>query len=210
VWARNATRLGWISGRRALTTRGASAELPEIAVRKFERAVRVSDWTPDDELLVITEARQGTNDDIWLAPANGGEPRVYVQSPFNERQGVVSPDGQWLAYASDESGRFEVYVDSFPNPGRRARMTVGGGADPRWRNDGREVFFRRGTEIHAVTVALTDAMPEALSSERLFDAVSDLRAYDVSPDGQRFLLNLPERESAPRPITVIVNPPGLR
>jgi Tol biopolymer transport system component len=117
----------------------------------------------------------------------------------------VSPDARWLAYASDESGRFEIYIDSFPKPGSRARLTTGGGMDPRWRADGRELYFRRGSEIHVVNPFREDGTAEAVSSERLFDTVLDVRAYDVTADGQRFLVNIATPEAAPRPFAVLVN-----
>jgi hypothetical protein len=110
-----------------------------------------------------------------------------------------------MAYASDESGRYEIYVDSFPKPGARSRVTTGGGIDPRWRADGKELYFRRGSELHVVSPFGTDGTLEAASSERLFDAVFDVRAYDVSADGQRFLINIATPEAAPRPFAVLVN-----
>jgi hypothetical protein len=213
VWAPSATEIGWVSGRRALTRRGAMAEIVEDTIRRFERPIRVSDWTAGGppvaggatQWMIVSETHPASRDDLWMVPASGGaEPRPLVQSPFNELQGVLSPDGELLAYASDESGRFEIYVDSFPTPGKRARITSGGGSDPRWDRNGR-LYFRRGNEIHTAAVALDAAMPEALSSERLFDAGQDLRSYDVSPDGQRFLLNLPQPDATSRPIGVIVN-----
>jgi hypothetical protein len=108
-----------------------------------------------------------------------------------------------MAYASDQSGRFEIYVEAFPTPGRRARVTAGGGSDPRWH--GSELFFRRGPSIYAARLALDRATPEALASELLFDARSDVRSYDVASDGRRFLLNLPAPGSIAKPMTVIVN-----
>ena len=129
----------------------------------------------------------------------------YAQSTFNESQGVVSPDGKWMAYALDESGRFEIYVDSFPKPGTRARLTTGGGSDPRWRADGGEVYFRRGTEIHVVSPLhrARDAGGGVL--ERLFDAVWTCGRTMSSDDGQRFLINVSTPEAAPRPFSVLVN-----
>jgi Tol biopolymer transport system component len=110
-----------------------------------------------------------------------------------------------MAYVSDESGRPEIYVDQFPAPGARARLTAGGGTEPRWRRDGGEIFFRRGSEIHAVRLQAAGATLEAVSSERLFDAGAEIRSYDVTPDGQRFLVNVPAPGAAPRPLSVIVN-----
>jgi Tol biopolymer transport system component len=205
VWSRDGRRLAWVTGRRTITVRDAAAAEPDVTLRKFPNAVTVTDW-PDDRWLIVTESRPDSRNDILVIPANStGESRDYAHTPFNEAQGVVSPDGRWLAYSSDESGRFEIYVDAFPTPGRRGRLTVGGGAEPRWRRDGTELFFRRGSELHAVRVGLTGEVPVALASERLFDAGAEIRAFDVAPDGQRFLLNVPAPGSGTKPMTVLVN-----
>jgi Tol biopolymer transport system component len=206
AWSPDGTRLAWVSGRRSVVVRGAMAELREDTLRKFEGPVRVSDWTADMRTIVITQSHPGTREDIWLLPAaDGAEPRVYAARPFNELQGVVSPDGQWMAYASDESGQFEIYVDSFPTPGRRGKLTSGGGMEPRWSGNGSEVFFRRGPEIHAVAVDLSATQPEGIASVKLFETGGDIRAYDVTRDGQRFLVNVPAPEEAPRSISMVIN-----
>ena len=205
AWSPDGRRVAWVTGRRAITVRDTQSATSDIALRKFADAVTVSDW-PVPQWIVATESRQATHSDIILVPAEAaGEVRMYAQSPFNEMQGVVSPDRRWMAYASDESGRFEIYVDTFPTPGRRGRLTVGGGIEPRWGAAGDEIFFRRGTEIHVVRPAFTGTAPVAVSSERLFDAGADVRSFDVASDGQRFLLNLPAPDSAPKPMTVLVN-----
>jgi Tol biopolymer transport system component len=206
AWSRDGARLAWVSGRRSVTTRAARAELPEMPLHTFMNSVRVTDWSPDSQWIVVSESQPRSRSDILLLPSSGkGGARVYAQSPFNESQGVVSSDGRWLAYASDESGRFEIYVDAFPAPGRRARLTVGGGTAPRWSGTSRALYFSRGTEIHTVQLTLDGATAEALSSTRLFDAGAEIRAYDVTPDANRFLLNLPAGEGVAKPMTVIVN-----
>lgn len=210
VWSRDGSRLAWVTGRRSLAVRGALAALPEQVIRTFEHPVRVTDWSPDAQWLVVNESRPATHDDLWLVPADGqSEPRAYAQSPFNEVQGVVSPDAKWMAYASNESGRFEIYVDSFPTPGTRARLTSGGGVEPRWKGDGAEVYFRRGSEIHMVSPAWSGSVPIAAASERLFDARADVRSYDVTADGVRFLLNVPAAGAERHAISAIVNWPGV-
>jgi Tol biopolymer transport system component len=206
IWSPDGTRIAWISARRTITARGVMAELPDEVVSRLEHPTRLGDWSRDGQWLVVSQTRAGTRDDLWLIPARPDlEARAYAQSPFNEVHGAVSPDGKWLAYASDESGRFEIYVDAFPTPGTRGRLTSGGGVSPRWNRDGTEIYFRRGTEIHVVRPALSGALPEAASSDRLFDVRVDIRAYDAAPDGQRFLLNIPAAPTDPRPTSVIVN-----
>jgi Tol biopolymer transport system component len=206
AWSRDGTRLTWVSGRRVVTIRDARAALAETALRKFDNPVRVTDWSAGEQWIVITEARRDTRNDIVLMRGNGqGDVRDYATSSFNETQGAVSPDDRWLAYVSDESGRQEIYADTFPVPGHRARLTVGGGAEPRWSRDGRELFFRRGPEIHAVRLTVSGAALEATSSERLFSAGAEIRSFDVSPEGTRFLVNLPASDATPKPLSVVVN-----
>ena len=206
AWSPDASRLAWVTGRRTITVRGAQAELPDQPLGTFDGPVRVWDWSPDGQRLVIGQTRPATKDDLWLLPAKaGGEPTVYAQSPFNETQAAIAPDGRWIAYTSDESGRPEIYVDSFPAPGHRSRVTNSGGAEPRWAPSGHELFFRRGSEVHAVSLSTAGTTREAVSSARVLDAGADIRAYDVSANGQRVLLNLPAPAPATRPITVVVN-----
>lgn len=210
AWSPDGLRVAWVSAGRALTVRGAGAVLPAETVRRFDEPVRVTDWMPDGRSVVVSRTMAATREDLWIVPVRGeGEPRAVVETPFADVQGVVSPDGRWLAYASDESGRFEIYVeglrDRSPGPGTRERVTSGGGSDPRWSRDGREVFFRRGSAIHVATPALGRGLNAAAATSTLFDTRMDLRTFDVTPDGQRFLLNLPAAPAAAPPATLLVN-----
>ena len=142
------------------------------------------------------------------------QPRAYAAGSFSQTYGAFSPNRRWVAYASDESGQSEIYIDSFPEPGRRIRVTTAGGTEPRWRRDGKELYFRRGTEVHIVKMtsgqlrpgSSTAAAPlEVRSIDRLFDAGAPIRAFDVTPDGSQFLVNLPALGSAPNTATMVVN-----
>jgi Tol biopolymer transport system component len=208
AWSPDGLRVAWTVGRRAITIRGAGAQLPAETVARVDDSVRVTDWTPDGRAIVFTRLTATMRDDIWLAPIAGGEPRPLVTTAFADAQGSVSPDGRWIAYASDESGEFEVYVeavmDRSPEPAARVRVTSGGGSDPRWRRDGRELFFRRGSEVHVATLALGRGQNELASTSMLVDTRRDLRSFDVSPDGQRFLLNLDREGPSAGPPTIVV------
>jgi Tol biopolymer transport system component len=189
--------------------RGAGAVLPAETVTRFDEPVRVTDWTPDGTAVLVARTMAGTREDLWVVPVRGGgAPRPLVATPFADVQGDISPDGRWVAYASDESGQFEIYVDGIqdrsPEPGTRERVSSGGGSDPRWSRDGQQLFFRRGSEIHVATPALGRGQNAVAATSMLFKTQVPVRGFDVAPDGQRFLLSLPVSTPAP-PATLIIN-----
>lgn len=150
-------------------------------------------FTPDGRSLVFQRRHPATQNDLWILPLDGERiPRPYLNGPANERAAALSPDGRRIAYVSDESGRDEVYVDTFPNRRAGALVSAGGGREPRWAPNGRELFYR--SEEGMVAVAL-NGVPEVQVGPRkiLFDdkpyaAWRDGAVYDVHPDGQRFVM----------------------
>ena len=207
AWSRDGTRVAWVSGRRTVTVRDAAAAQSERVLHKSEHVVRVTDWSADGAWIVLSESRDDTGADVVVLPVDPPAPqapavRRYAATPFNETQGVVSPDGRWLAYASDESGQFEIYVDRFPSAGKRSRVTVGGGAEPRWRRDGLSLFFRRGRELHEVELGTGG---EAVATTRVLDAGAEIRSFDVAADGKRFLVNVPAPQAESGTMTALVH-----
>jgi len=199
VWSPDGLRIAWAGQRRKLLLRGAGAVLTEQSIASFETPVQVWDWSPDGRWLLIGRRSNDNGDDLWIhPPVEGASAQPYVTAPFDQAFAVFSPDGRSLAYASNESGQFDIYLDAFPKPGTRVRVTTAGGTEPRWSADGRELFFRRGSEIHAVVLDGFDVR----STKRLFDAGAAIRAYDVSRDG-RLLLNLPANNHAPTAATIV-------
>ena len=152
-----------------------------------------SSWLPDARTLIFRQRRKnGTEDDIGMLSMEGDrKPELLSETVFAEAQPMLSPDGRWLAYASDESGRREVYVRSFLEPGGRWQISTEGGAEPRWNPDGNELFYRRGEEMWAVAVS-TEPVFEPGRPTLLFEGSFDLgrtvHNYDVSPDGKRFVM----------------------
>jgi hypothetical protein len=132
-----------------------------------------------------------------------------MQTPFAESDGRYSPDGRWIAFVSNESGRAEVYVAPFPATGLKRRVSVGGGEAPRWRRDERELFFRAPDDtIMAAEVDGRGSEMKVGTVKPLFKAqpvIGRGDAYDVSPDGQRFLVNTLVEEAASAPLTLVVN-----
>ena len=207
VWSPDGLRLAWVSQRRNVMIRGAGAVLPEQTIARFDSPVQVWDWSRDGRALLIGRSGAASGDDLWIQPPREeAEAQAYVTSAFNQVYGAVSPDGRWAAYASDESGKFDIYVDAYPKAGARVRITTAGGTEPRWSRDGSELYFRRGAEIHAAALRRSGATLEAGAMNRLFEAGAAVRSYDVSIDG-RFLLNLPAQMQQPtsQAITIINN-----
>jgi hypothetical protein len=172
----------------------------------------VNDWSRDGRYLVFASTNPETRTDLWMVPAVGdSKPVPLLTSPYNEFQGQISPDGRWLVYASDESGRWEVYVQSFPELGAKRAISSGGGSEPQWRRDGRELFYvtAEGT-LMAVDVTSGSTLQAGRPSP-LFripipitgEMNSRRNHYVASPDGQRFLVNA--ASDAQESMTVLVN-----
>jgi WD40-like Beta Propeller Repeat len=145
--------------------------------------------------------------------ANG--PHPLIETRFDERQGQFSPDGRWVAYQSNESGRYQIYLQPFPGPGERIPVTVDGGTQPRWRPDGRELFYLLPEEkLVAVPIVLNGNRPPQLSPPvALFQTQisggsvpgANRQQYDISPDGQRFLMSVSVADGNIPPISMVLN-----
>jgi dipeptidyl aminopeptidase/acylaminoacyl peptidase len=150
--------------------------------------------------------------DLWVLPLFGDrKPYVFIESPFFDAGSQFSPDGRWLAYNTNESGRSEVYVVPFPGPGGRVRISTAGGDNARWRRDGKEIFFLAWNTLMAAEVTANGSRFEVGAVQRLFEVpmVNGYWPYDVSHDGQSFLVNT--LEGAVAPLTIVVNwPAGLK
>jgi hypothetical protein len=149
--------------------------------------------------------------DIWILPLAPGEKSwPLLATPFAEDHPQFSPDGHWLAYYSDESGREEVYIQRFPKLGDKVTVSSGGGSQPRWRRDGKELFFvTLDGRLMAAPVKMSDGRLEAGEPKPLFRMPLRLAptqyTYDVSADGQRFLAMAPTQQARPEPLKVMLN-----
>jgi Tol biopolymer transport system component len=163
-------------------------------------------WSPDAQTLAFVEARPDTGSNIWILPRQGDRrPRAFVETRFAEAYPDFSPDGRWLAYASDESGRSEVYVQAFPGPGPRHQVSTNGGTAPAWARDGRELFYTPTqsvggqatlTRMMAVPVTLRPTLTVGtprLLFEGKYGASAQVRGYDVAPDGRFLMVQSKER-----------------
>jgi len=132
------------------------------------------------------------------------KPYPFLDREFDEPFARFSPDGRWVAYTSDETGTSEVYVREFQGSGRSWRVSINGGSLPRWRRDGKELFYFSGEKLMAVDVKAGGSSFEPGVPKLLFEK-NGTRNYDVSGDGQRFLVAVPVEESSSEPITVVLN-----
>jgi serine/threonine protein kinase len=187
------------------------AGTPELLM-KSDLTKEVTDWSSDGRFIIFQVSNQTTATDLWVLPLFGdGKPYPILQTEFDESQGFLSPDGHWLAYTSNESGRNEVYVQTFPQTGGKFLISNGGGAQPHWRSDGRELFYLApdrtlmSVDVHAAAAAIFEmGAPKPLFATQV-SAFNAPNRYVVTADGQRFLINAPAGEISRTPITVVLN-----
>ena len=171
-----------------------------------------TDWSRDGKWVLFQRPGDKTSQDLWIAPQSPGsseqqKPVPYLNSQFAESNGVFSPDGRWIAYVSNESGRDEVYVQAFPLTDEKDRISIGGGSDPEWRKDGAELFYLAADRnLMAVPVRVTGNAFEPGVPKALFPIPGTLvrRAYAPSSDG-RFLIARPLDAGTTAPMTVVLN-----
>jgi eukaryotic-like serine/threonine-protein kinase len=174
-------------------------------------------WSPDGKFLLYLTGG-GPRHEIWLlplTPARPGEPLKPVRllkTGFNELFGQFSPDGRWLAYGSDGSGRSEIYVTPYSRPGERHQISANGGRMPRWRRDGRELYYIApdGRLMATETRISGENLEIGLAHELLTIASSSPTStggypYEVSVDGQRILTSIPSGDGATQPVTLVQN-----
>jgi eukaryotic-like serine/threonine-protein kinase len=176
-------------------------------------------WSPDGKVLAFMEVNPTTRVDIWVLrmgdPSRGsGQVRnaqPFLRTPFDEGAAGFSPDGRWLAYMSDESGRYEIYVQPYPGPGGKWQVSTEGGTEPVWNPNGRELFYRSGDKMMVVDIATQPGFaagkPRILFEGRYQPSPVQSADYDISRDGQRFLMLKPSEsaEAAPTQINVVLN-----
>jgi serine/threonine protein kinase len=216
VWSPSGDRIAFASIRNAsvqLSTRATAETDDEEALLESSQDAFLTDWSHDGRSLLYFAPNPTTGTDIWVLPQDNKVPRVFLATAANEMWGQFSPDGRWIAYQSNETGRFEIYVRPFPGPGAAIPISTAGGVYARWARNGNELYYlapdatMMAVPIRHTPKTLVAASPVALfKTRRVGGGVNVIgfgHQYDVAPDG-RFLINV-EPESSPRPITLVMN-----
>ena len=220
IWSPDGSRIAFASNRggpaglhQIYQKHSSGAGTEEVILRENTQKF-VTDWSRDGKFILFdaTSPKSSTRSDLWALALQGDRtPRPFVRTAFNETHGRFSPDGRWVAYVSDETGRPEVYVQSFPLSTGKWRISSEGGHQPTWRRDGKELFyFSRSRILHAVTVTSGSSGLEAGPPRPLFplprtQAHTGRSSYDVSADGQRFLVSADRERQASQPLHVVLN-----
>jgi Tol biopolymer transport system component len=220
VWSPDGTRLAFRSNRTGVielyerSAAGGGVDRPVLS-RDANRAEQPSlslsptDWSPDGRQLICSAPTVGSRNDLWLLSlGNEPKPVKFIASPAEEMHGNFSPDGRLVAYTSNQSGRFEIYVETVPRSDRKWSVSTNGGYEPRWRADGREIYYlSEDRKLMAVPVGAGPSfgIPQRLFQTRVPAGVTANRThYAPSRDGERFLVNT-ATGAAVSPITVVSN-----
>jgi Tol biopolymer transport system component len=211
IWSPDGSRIVFGSARSGpaqdLYVKPASGSSNEELLLKTSSGKFPTDWSSDRKLILYSEISAKRKFDLWILPLEGDRtPRPFLQDDFAKLDAKFSPDRKWVAYSSDETGRFQVFVQPLPGPGGKHQVSTAGGSSPRWRRDGKELFYiSPDRKVIAVQVKAGSTF-EAGAAKPLFDThiKEVLDNYAVSGDGQRFLIN-DLTETSVSPITVVLN-----
>ena len=212
IWSPDGKRLAFQSeraGSRNLFSQ--SADGSGTAERLTTDVLSVSgSWSPDGQRIAFQELDPETGNDIWTVGLADRMAQPFLKTPANEAAPQFSPDGQWIAYVSDETGRWEVYVRPYPGPGAKYPVSTEGGTEPVWNPAGHELFYRTGNRMMSVDVSFTPgfsaAKPKKLFEGPWLPTPLTVANYDVSRDGKRFLmLKAAEPDNTARHIVVVQN-----
>jgi Tol biopolymer transport system component len=214
VWSPDASMLLWSFGSprnlflKPIRNSGTPQRVTQSTNNQF-----ATDWSRDGRFVLYHEIAPGTQRDLWVVSPTGGNStsRPYLRTAFNESWGRFSPEPtpRWVAYQSDETRRLEVYVDTFPEPTDKKRISTNGGTYPQWSADGRELFYVSADfKLMAVSINYGGESVNPSASRELF-ALSPLNTglspYDTAPDGQHFLVRAAPDRATSQPLTMIVN-----
>ena len=203
---------GGSTGGQSLFWKAADGSAPEEKLVESQSYVAPTSWSPEGRVLAFNEYNAGTRADIMVLRLEGDrKPQPFLKTPFDEGGAIFSPgpEPRYVAYQSNETGRYEVYVQPFPGPGGKWQVSSDGGAEPLWASSGRELFYRNADKVMAVDVqtrpTFSASKPRLLFEGRYLLARGLFPYWDVAPDGQRFLMIKSEDDAGQPQLQVVVN-----
>jgi len=210
IWSPDAARLVFASNRTSfndLHIKNSDGAQEEKSIVHGDIDKFPNDWSRDGKYILYTQ-----DTDLWFVTLPELKSSLFLKAPSVLRNGQFSPDGKWVAYASNESGKWEIYVTSFPEPRGKWQVSAGGGEQPRWRGDGKELFYISSDGKIMAAPVTTGANFDASTPVALFQVtprqpvpIYDLFVYDVSRDGQRFLINTELKQAGSVPMSIVLN-----
>jgi Tol biopolymer transport system component len=218
VWSPDGSRLAFTAVRDGVSLpfqRAANGTGSDVPLFSYRGNAWANDWSSDGRRVIFTTPSTGNiGNDLWVAPMEdtvGGKPIPYLVAAGLQQQAQFSPDGRFVAYGSDQSGTFEIYVQPFPNAADGKWLVSNrGGVEPRWSRDGKELFYFSGQTLMAVSVNLQPTFSNG-APVALFDApiqpgyTSDSHRWQIAPDGTRFLMLAAAGRDQGAPLDVVVN-----
>ncbi len=210
VWSPDGSRLAFSSSRQNffnLYLKGADGAQEEKPIQHVNADEYPSDWSRDGKFILYNRGPE-----LWSLTLPEMKSAAFLKTPSTLKNAHYSPDGKWVAYASNESGKWEVYVTSFPAAQGKWQVSSGGGEQPRWRGDGKELFYL-SSDGKVMSVPVTEGanfdvgapVPLFQANPREPVGTSEQLFYDVSRDGQRFLINTEVKQTEVEPMTVVLN-----
>jgi len=216
AWSRDGKVIAFrsASAEQGLILKNAQGLQPQKSIQSFYGGddLMPTSWSPDDTQILSTFQLSGGGSNLTLVPSSGGKMTPFLVSQASETTGQISPDGKWVVYSSNESGDWEIYATTYPSAAGKWQVSRGSGTEPRWRGDGKEIFYlgAKGM-LMAVPVDTKDAFSTGVPAPlfpfhgRAQISSTDLFMYDVSKDGQRFLVNRYAKPDHIAPLTVVLN-----
>jgi Tol biopolymer transport system component len=220
VWSRDDRTIayrsvGEVAKLVAKATSGLERERTVLSI-DISQDILANSWTLDDQQILCTAWLSNSSSaratGLFLVPASGGQLKPFLETRGSERSGLISPDGKWVAYASTESGDWEIYVTTFPGAAGKWQVSRGGGTEPHWRGDGKELYYIGQSGMLMAATVSTDGgfssgtpLPLFPLRGRSHVSSTDQYTYDVTKGGQRFLVNRFVKADHPTPLTIVLN-----